>query len=48
MRKVLAIFRKDVRRLWPQIAIFLCMLAILNTGPWFWTILDEELETVKG
>ncbi len=41
MRKVLAIFRKDVRRLWPQIAIFLCLLAILNTGPWVWAYWPE-------
>jgi hypothetical protein len=41
MRKVLAIFRKDVRRLWPQIAIFLSLLAILNTGPWVWAYWPE-------
>src|ERR1035441_8561904 len=41
MRKVLAIFRKDVRRLWPQIAIFLSLLAIPNAGHRVWAYWAE-------
>jgi hypothetical protein len=48
MRKVLAIFRKDVRRLWPQIAIFLCLLAIPNTGNRVWAYWAEPQDSFLG
>jgi hypothetical protein len=36
MRNALAIFRKDARRLWPQVALFWLLLAMSNTGRLAW------------